>query len=341
MDSVRASVSIILLSLIGGLASVGGQTPAVRHSHIGKRTAPVLFSFAHITDTHIGEAAAGGDFGTPGFLDDTLTGAESGYAMDRLRNVVSHLNGLPQTERPAFIIHSGDLTDSGERSEFLMTRQLMDGPIPWIPLMGNHDAWPYNRFGAEAATACGDSLMNLVFADVFISLSTQFNWDDGTRTQPFTCPVTGNNAHLQNYAFTHAGVRFVFLDFNPRYHVPKEAPGIGPEAYLTDVPGGTVPFLRSQLGLAEQQGEQVVLVVHHPPVTSAIGDVFAFSRADKKRLAEIIKPHSPRILGWFCGHLHRWARYGFGMAGIPVFETKAVKSAKHGAIRMVSVHAME
>jgi len=300
----------------------------------------VLFNFAHITDTHIGEGAAGGDFGTPGFLNDTLAGNESGYAIDRLRNVVSHLNGLPQTERPAFIIHSGDLTDSGERSEFLMTRQLMDGSFLWIPLMGNHDTWPYNRFGTEAATACGDSLMNVVYAGVFDGLRTRFAWDDGTRTQPFTCPVTGNNAFLQNYAFSHSGIRFVFLDFNPRYHVPKEAPGIGPEAYLTDVEGGTVPFLRTQLSEAEKLNERVVLIVHHPPVSTLVAR-FAFSRADKKRLAEILKPHSPRILGWFCGHLHRWARYGFGMAGIPVFETKAVKSAKHGAIRMVSVHAVE
>jgi 3',5'-cyclic AMP phosphodiesterase CpdA len=330
----------LALGLIVSCTAALAQSPAVRHSHIGNRTAPVLFSFAHITDTHIGEGAEGADFGTPGFLNDTLAGNESGYAIDRLRNVVSHLNGLPQTERLAFIIHSGDLTDSGERSEFLMTRQLMDGPIPWIPLMGNHDAWPYNRFGTEAATACGDSLMNVVYADVFNSLSTQFAWDDGTRTQPFICPESGNNAFLQNYALTHTGVRFIFLDFNPRYHVPKEAPGIGPEAYLTDVEGGTVPFLQTQLAESEKLNERVVLVVHHPPVSSIMSH-FAFSRKDKKRLAEILKPHSPRILGWFCGHLHRWARYRFSMAGIPVFETKAVKSAKHGAIRMVHIHQVE
>lgn len=317
------------------------QNAAVRHTHLGHRAGKVLFTFAHITDTHIGENTPGGDFGSPGFLNDTLTGKESGYAIDRMRNTMADLNSLPKNERPAFIIHSGDLTDSGERSEFLMVRQLMQGPIPSIPLMGNHDAWPYNRFGTEAATACGDSLMNTVFQDVFEQLKGRFTWDDGTRTRPFTCPVSGNTAFLQNYAFSHRQVRFVFLDFNPRYHVPKEAPGIGPEAYLTDMPGGTVPFLREQLAMAENNGERVVLIVHHPPVTSVVGGHFAFNRKDKTRLAEILRPHRERILGWFSGHLHRWAPYRFGKAGIPVFETKAVKSAKHGAIRMVTVHAVE
>ncbi|MCF8256733.1 MAG: metallophosphoesterase [Flavobacteriales bacterium] len=313
----------------------------MRHSHIGKRSEPVLFTFAHITDTHIGERAEGRDFGTPGFLNDTLTGTESGYTIDRLRSTMRHFGDLQQAERPAFIIHSGDLTDSGERSELLMARQLMEGPIPCIPLMGNHDAWPYNRFATEAATACGDSLMNAVFADVFDSLQQRFDWVGGTRTARFTCPVSSNSAFLQNYAFIYSGVRFVFLDFNPRYHVKKDEPGIGPEAYLTDTEGGTVPFLRQQLAVAQMQGEQVVLIVHHPPVTAVVGKRFAFSKADKQRLAEILRPHSTRVLGWFCGHLHRWARYRFSKAGIPVFETKAVKKARHGAIRLVSVHGAE
>lgn len=330
--SLGAMVSLLLAF------SCAAQSPAVRRSHLGERKAPVLFTFAHITDSHIGERAAGGDFGTPGFMNDTLAGSESGYTIDRLRNTIRHLNEMPASERPAFIIHSGDLTDSGEHSEFLMTRHLMDGPIPFIPLMGNHDAWPYNRFGTEAATACGDSMMNVVFGDVFDSLKQQFTGDEGTRTTPFVCPESGNNAFLQNYAFIHAGVRIVFLDFNPRYHVPKDEPGIGPEAYLTEGEGGTLPFLKAQLALAEQQNERVILIAHHPPVTSVVGKRFAFSKADKSRLAELLRPHRDRIMGWFCGHLHRWARYRFSKAGIPVFETKAVKTSKNGFIRIISVY---
>lgn len=340
-ERTLSSRSLWAMAFVLMAFSCAAQSPAVRRSHLGDRKAAVLFTFAHITDTHIGERTAGGDFGTIGFLNDTLTGSEAGYTIHRLRNTMQHLNEMPSAARPEFIIHSGDLTDSGERSELLMTRQLLEGPIPCIPLMGNHDAWPYNSFGTEAPNACGDSLMNVVFGDVFARLQQGLAWDDGTRTKPFTCPVSGNKAFLQNYAFIQADVRFVFLDFNPRYHVPKDAPGIGPEAYLTEGEGGTLPFLKGQLALAEQRNERVILIVHHPPVTAVVGKRFAFSKGDKSRLAELLRPHRDRTMGLFCGHLHRWARYRFSKAGIAVFETKAVKSAKRGAVRMVTIHAVE
>lgn len=330
---------LLLMLAVASVIHTSAQAPSVRRSHLGRRAAPVAFTFVHITDTHIGEGAAEGDFGTPGFLDDTLTGNESGYTVDRLANVISHVNRQTSGDAPSFIIHSGDLTDSGERSEFMMARQLMDSSeIPYIPLMGNHDTWPYNRFGDEAVTACGDSLMNVVYRDVFDGLRGSFEWEDGTRSLRYSCPVTGNSAFLQNYAFVHSGVRFVFIDLNPRYHVRKDEPGIGPEAFISDGRGSTLGFLRDQLAHADERSQRVVIVAHHPPVSAVIGNRYSISGADKRTLARVIRPHRHRILGWFCGHLHRWARYRFSAAGIPVFETRAVKSARNGSLRIVIVH---
>jgi len=333
---VASAIAVLLLLWMNELSAQDART---RLSAIGNPSNPVQLVFAHLTDTHIGEGAPEGDFGTPGFLSDTLTGNESGMPMDRLRNVVNTINGLKGVSRPSVVIVSGDLTDSGERSEFMMARKLLeDLSVPYVPQLGNHDTWPYVSFGQEAATACGDSLMMEVFSPTYNRLMSQFDWDDGTRQATVRDSASGNLARFQNHAFTVAGVRFIFLDFNPRYHVVKDAPGIGPEAFVDGKEGRALHYLQTQLGIAATNDEQVVIVAHHPPLTTPVLQ-FSFSAKDRRRLAAVVAPHSSRVVGYFCGHLHRWARYRMRGAGVRVFETKASKSVKGGAMRVVTVHS--
>ncbi len=91
------------------------------------------FTFAHVTDTHVGGS----------------TGA------DDLRRTVSDINTLPGI---AFVILSGDVTEFGSDEELRLARQILDSlQVPWYVIPGNHDTnWSENGgntfrtvFGAE------------------------------------------------------------------------------------------------------------------------------------------------------------------------------------------------
>ncbi len=91
------------------------------------------FTFAHVTDTHVGGS----------------TGA------DDLRRTVSDINSLPGI---AFVILSGDVTEFGSDEELRLARQILDSlQVPWYVIPGNHDTnWSENGgntfrtvFGAE------------------------------------------------------------------------------------------------------------------------------------------------------------------------------------------------
>jgi 3',5'-cyclic AMP phosphodiesterase CpdA len=252
---------------------------------------------------------------------------------------VQHINALTKADGIDFVIVSGDLTDSGEKSEFLHFKKLMDSlNVPYFPLMGNHDAWSYNRFGDEAKTACGDSLMNEVFEGTFAGLNGGFTLRSSLRNNAWWNAESSTFAYLQNFHYSHKGFSFIFLDFNPRYHVRKDEPGIGPEAQLMEGAGGTFEFLKNALATAKQLNERVVLISHHPPIASIVGFHYAFTAKEKTQLARVIKPYRKLIDGWFAGHIHRHANYKFTKAsGLKIFETKANKSQDFGGFRVVKV----
>ena len=120
------------------------------------------FSFVHLTDVHIGEGVSGGDYGTPGH-NDTLTAADYGLPAMRLSNTVKWINENADRLKIKFVAVTGDLTRSGEVSELLKFKQIADSlVIPYIPLMGNHDIWPYTD-NTEATLPNGDSIINTIF----------------------------------------------------------------------------------------------------------------------------------------------------------------------------------
>lgn len=314
------------------------QKPDVKRHVIPSPVGEEPFTLVHITDTHVGQGLPDRDYGSRGFMD-SLTDKRGGYASDRLAFAIENINALLQGSHASLVILSGDITDSGEKSEFLHAGSLLAQlHAPWVPLMGNHDTWPYTRFGDEALSACGDSLMNHLFDKEFRRLGTLFRFHDDRRLTACYDPLSGRNAYLQNFAFTAHGWRFVFLDFNPRYHVRTTEPGIGPEVCLHTQPCGTLEFLRSQLEAASHAAEPVCLVSHHPPMTvNLMGKHYAFTRRQKKELLGILKTYrgTPRL--WLCGHFHRRACYRLRGAGpLRVYETKANMRGKAGAYRVFS-----
>ena len=74
------------------------------------------FKFAHVSDTHIG----------------------SDHADEDLRRTVKNINNDPSIR---FVILSGDITDFGSDSEFMLAKKILDSlNKPWHIIPGNHDA---------------------------------------------------------------------------------------------------------------------------------------------------------------------------------------------------------
>ncbi len=267
------------------------------------------FSFVHITDVHIGEDAASSDYGTPGYFNDSVPVQDSSKPVLRLQQAVKWINYHEVDKNIKFVVLSGDLTGSAEKSEFQMCKNILDSlHMPYVPVIGNHDIWPYIRYQNEAPSACGDSVMGEVFSANYDKNKLFFdNWNDGTRLLRTYNPETQREHYLQNFSFEYDGFIFYALDFNPRYHVNKEEPGIGPEAQLMDWSGGTFQWLQTELLNNPNKGNHNVLFVSHHPATDNILvqlSNFVFDATEYDKIIQKLSPFKSNLSLWLAGHIH-------------------------------------
>ena len=269
------------------------------------------FSFVHITDVHIGEGYS--DYGTLGYYKDTMPATDNSKPVLSLIKAVQWINENYLAKNIKFVIVSGDLTGKAQHSEFNKFKEIMSQlEIPYVPMIGNHDVWQYVRYGFEEEYATGDTVMNDIFKDVFEKAQSFFeNWNDGTRLTPTLDPETNHEHYFQNYSFEYDGFKFYALDFNPRYHVRKEEPGIGPEAQIHDFEGGTFQWLKSELAQQPKHKENTILMAHHPLTDNILyilsGFVFEYDEYDK--LTKMLIPYSSNIALYLAGHVHIYNDY--------------------------------
>lgn len=304
------------------------------------------FSFVHITDTHIGEGDEDGDYGTYGWLDEAQEGDE-GYAAKRLRKAVAWINANKDSLNIRFVIVTGDLTDSGERSEFLKCKEIMSAlTVPYIPFIGNHDVWPYTRHD-EAATPCGDSLINTLFREEWETARSFFSGlDSGTKFTRIWNPEAGNANFLQNFSFRYGAYRFVFSDFGTRKHAEPGELGVGPQADLHHFTGGTFSWLNVQLANSSAYGKRTFLFSHFPMTKDPLVNIhlssMSFGFSEYAELARMLYPYRDRLFAWFCGHIHRdkvqdITRPNESEPILQCIETAANKKYEEGHFRVVMV----
>jgi len=246
------------------------------------------WSFAIITDLHIG-------FDIPDYDGYSYNDASSGqdyYLSKRLEAVIRRINELKDDYNIKFVAVLGDISDTAEYSELLKAREILgllndpnqDGDltdgIPYIPLIGNHDVWPYtqkegidpdNRKKENHATIADSAIGDEYFEGIFWC-----SFDTPAETQA-ECLAKNKNPqkilelfgkfsrqenkdfpYLQNYAFSYKGIGFIFLDYIEDGR--EKEPGyieISPQTQLL-----TTTFLN--YSLKEFADKTIVLFSHDP-----------------------------------------------------------------------------
>ncbi|MBU2574353.1 MAG: metallophosphoesterase [Elusimicrobia bacterium] len=341
-------------------SEVRQTVPPVLRSSLNKNLGGAGFTFVHLTDVHIGEADDGGyhvDYGTPGY-DDAPPAGDIGGPARRLRRIVNWINANRDAENIRFVIVTGDLTASAEKSQFLKAKEILDAlTVPYVPMIGNHDIWPFT-FDSEAPAPFGDRYFKDVFAPTFDKLKTFFpEWDDGTRLVPAWNSEQKVESWFQNYAFSYGGYHFTCLDFNSRqhainngalpsavYHIPGFGEkGVVPEARLySRIPEGAFPWLKSHYdGYPGKGNHNMLMFAHHPLTKDGYNFIMSFSYKEYHKLTHYLnaKGNKHHTGLWAAGHLHRNWEYNVKTLNLkdticPGIETGATKD---GHMRLITV----
>jgi hypothetical protein len=254
---------------------------------------------------HIGRGYS--DYDGEGF-DDGYNGEEY-YLTERLRNVVKWINGNNDkiqcdnaTCSIKFLVVLGDIADSGEKSEFLKAKEILDElnnhDIPYVPIFGNHDVWPKTDLGKRAESPLGANY----FEEVFFNENAT-----NTRLLKEKLNLTKEDFQYKNYLFKFGGINFIGLDFITRKDVGK--------ATLHEQ---TMDWLEEKLN--EFQGKEPIILFSHHPLTPERSrkfygrEIIPFpgTNFDPRQIEKITKilqeyenfSEGKQILAAFGGHVH-------------------------------------
>jgi hypothetical protein len=201
---------------------------------------------AVITDVHIGGPGNDPhDYGTTGY-DDNYTTDSLGNAI-HLRQVVEWINANRVSQDIALVMVLGDLSASAESSELKMAKSLLDGlDVPYVPLIGNHDIWPYVDYNNQAPQI-GPGLDSLfvvryfdrLFGPQYTRLDSISIAGNGPVREWKKMPGSLYNFELdtpycydkfQTFSFSlgpsGCPYRFVCLDLNGRHSAAPGGPGV-------------------------------------------------------------------------------------------------------------------
>ena len=290
------------------------------------------FSFIQLTDLHIGEGF--NDYGSTGYND--FPQGDEGTSAQNLRQAVQWINANYNNYAVRFVVVTGDLTESAEKSEFLKCREILDTLVtPYVPMLGNHDVWPYykdvggNWQNSDAPT--GDAYFKEIFGPRLDSLRDSGffgRWDDGTRNtsiwngeaDTLGGADVGCNSYFQNFSFDFAGYHFIAADFNTRNRALIGEPGAMGYADLFDSVKcqGTWPWYKNHLSsYPYKAAENVINFSHQPLCKDSCSGQFTFSSNEYNTVADFIHDNYYKYHTglWAGGHFHQ---YTFGWS--PAFE---------------------
>jgi RNA polymerase subunit RPABC4/transcription elongation factor Spt4 len=237
---------------------------------IGNTSDILSFSYIVIADPHIGDKYD--DYGTTGFNDRRLY-TYQGMAAFRLKKIVESINHLIGSGNPykiKFVLVLGDISESAERSEFMTAKKILDElKVPYIPIFGNHDTWPYyyksdGKFVEEHPMET--SKIGRRFSDNFDVVYREIlplhlpNWQISESYDP------ANTKYYFNFSFDYQRFHFIVSDWNVRHFAGWGRPGTGAPADLNK--GNTWEwFWEKYDNVSYGTGEdkrKIIVAAHHP-----------------------------------------------------------------------------
>lgn len=143
---------------------------------VGDPSDHLVYAFYVIADPHIGGVDAYPDYNIEGPLPDLdlskgKTGGEEGSFPGRhLTYAVNLINDhyTSSNEEGTFCVVVGDLANTAEVAEHQHAKMKLDllNP-PWVPIMGNHDTYPY----------CGEGTWHTIkWGEVEIPFAYSYEW---------------------------------------------------------------------------------------------------------------------------------------------------------------------
>lgn len=261
---------------------------------------PEKWSFAIITDLHIGRGYS--DYGGTGYGNSGE--GEDYYLTERLKKVVDWIienkNDVDcdGTKCPIqFVAILGDISDSGEKSEYLKAKSILDAlndpnndgdtadGIPYVPVFGNHDILPHTD-SEQSTTSLGENCFEEIFWNENAAntklLKEKLNFQRGEE-----------NKGYKNFTFKYGDINFIGLDFVSR-EFAFFGSGVGSDAVLFNA---TKNWLNENPD--EYSTTSIILFSHHPITENSM---YAFKNTAINQIKEIIKDKN--ILVNFGGHIH-------------------------------------
>lgn len=256
-------------------------------------------NFAIMNDMHIGSGED--DFANPGWND--LWDQEWTDNM-WINDAIIYYNIRELSPPPNFLVLLGDISQSAESSELFCANtpvlyQLPDS-IPYVPIMGNHDGWPYIT-AQEKASIPGDCYLGEFFYHTCSSEVNQkcvkfANWTQS----PYFSSSPNNSSYYLNSSFDFQNYTFCNTDFNTREPAFN---GQGTNGHA-DTNFRTMSWLRDKVNRAIDEKRKLIILNHHPLI-NMVGWFGCFLENElegiyyRTRLSEV-QP----LACWFGGHVH-------------------------------------
>lgn len=305
------------------------------------------WSFAIITDTHVGERAEGGDFGAPGWDDDGIYNSSYGSADMRdkgiksLQSSVEAINQARGMYNIKFLAVLGDITHHAEPSAMHAASDVLNNSlVPWVPLIGNHDLWPQVGDDDRAPNpdyldGGNDKYFNTWFSNVYQNFADQLLLPSTWKAPvPTLNPETEPDfySYFQNFQFDYGDFHFVGLDFVTRKG--SQDTGTMPEADLHNFDGGTWYWFNDYLERNPVDSESIILLAHHQIKQGWWKTPQShFDKSEWEIIEDDLSVYEDEILIEFAGHMHN-----NGWANGPGFKIQCTdKNADHQTVRIVQV----
>jgi predicted MPP superfamily phosphohydrolase len=266
-------------------------------------------NIAIVTDTHIGESCNG---------DLSYDGCKPVRALTLAVEKINSMNNID------IVFVSGDITSSALYEEFLKADEILSKlDIPYYPILGNHDSWPYERHSDgsfnQTETPIGDEYFSKVFGSRLKEgangKSYVSDWPTNTCLNGDYGYQTWHHNYVVRFPEVFPNLQILGLDWVSRGSALPE-PGVGPEAELHDYKCGTTDWISKTIPKYHSNDTKYFIVQHHPFRNRDILDPFGhnafynftFDEYQDHAVQNLLQDYFPpsSLLGIQAGHMHRW-----------------------------------